>query len=158
MSSLLKTVVAVAGALLLGLLVGFIVGRMGKGDVEAALEKAKRRTADAEEALKREGEECKEGLAAAKTGKHVLLTKESLLRATVELYANNYGLTSQYLAQARSWLRSAQKGLKKSDAAKAADLYEKIGEAQTLAMRLDPTARLRIDLILTELQRLPGAR
>ncbi len=158
MSSLLKTVVAVAGALLLGLLFGFLLGRMGKGDVEAALEKAKRRGAEAEEAMKREGEECREGLALAKTGKQLLLTKEALLRATVELYANNYGLPSQYLAQARSWLRSAQKGLKKTDAAKAADLHDKIGEAQTLAMRLDPTARLRIDQILVELQRLPGAR
>ncbi len=158
MSQTVKWLLVAAGALLLGLLVGFGVGRMGRADAEAALHKAKRRADEAEESSRRESEDCAQRLQDAKTSKQLLLTKEELLRAVLELVSNNYGLTSQHLAQARSWLRSAQRGMKASDQPKAKALFDRIGEAQTLAMRLDPMARVQIEQILVDLQRLPGAR
>lgn len=157
-SSTLKIVIGVGAALVIGFLAGFLAGHSGRSEAEDALQKAKNRAAEAEDSLKREGDECKDRLQANKTSRQLLLAKEELLRAVVEIYGNNYGLTSQHLAQARSWLRSAQKGLKAREGALARDLYDKIGEAQTLAMRLDPNARARIVHILGELQRLPGAR
>jgi hypothetical protein len=158
MSPTLKWAIAAAGALLLGLAGGFGLGRAGKIEAEQALQKAKRRADEAEESGKREAEECNQRLLEARTAKQLLLSKEELLRAVVELTSNNFGLTSQHLAQARSWLRSAQKGIKAGDQPKAKALFDRIGEAQTLAMRLDPMARVQIEQILVDLQRLPGAR
>jgi hypothetical protein len=158
MSSNLKWAILVAGALLAGFVVGYGVGRIGKGETEQQLQKAKRRAEEAEEGNKREVDDCNQRLQGLKAGKQLLLTKEELLRAIVELSSNNFGLTSQHLAQARSWLRSAQKGLKADDQLRAKTLFDRIGEAQTLAMRLDPMARLQIEQILVDLQRLPGAR
>lgn len=154
----MKAVMGAAAALVVGFLIGFLVGRLGKSELEASLQKAKRRTVEAEEALKRDGEDCKQRMASAQTHKHLLLAKEELLRATVELCASNYGLTSQHLAQARSFLRSAHRGLKKEEGAKALVIFDRVGDAQTLAMRLDPMARVQIDQILADIQKLPGAR
>jgi hypothetical protein len=158
MSSLVKAVIAAGAALAVGFLAGFLVGGLGRADAEAAAARAKRVGAEAEENAKRESEECRAQVAVAKSSRNLLQSKESMLRALVELHANNFGLTSQHLAQARSWLRSAQKGLKKADAERVRVLYDRVGDAQTLAMRLDPQARARIDQILAEIQRLPGAR
>ncbi len=158
MSNTWKAVIGAAAALAVGFVVGLVVGRIGKSELEATLQKAKRRVTEAEEALKRDGEDCKQRIAAAQTNKHLLLAKEELLRATVELCSSNYGLTSQHLAQARSFLRSAQRGLRKEDAPKALAIFDRVGDAQTLAMRLDPMARIRIEQILADLQKLPGAR
>ena len=158
MSSTLKWSVLVVGAGLLGFLVGFGLGRIGKGDVEQALQKSKRRVEEVEENSRREGEECRQRLQEAKAGKQLLLTKEELLRSVLELVSSNFGLTSQHLAQARSFLHSAQNGMKPPDQQKARALFDRIGEAQTLAMRLDPMARVQIEQILADLQKLPGAR
>jgi hypothetical protein len=158
MSTTLKALIGVGAALVFGLLGGFLLGRCGKSEAEEALLKTKRRAAEIEETAKREGEECAQRDRVARVGKQLLLTKEELLRAMLELAANNFGLTSQHLGQARSWLRAAEKNLKPVDAKRARELFDKIGEAQTLAMRLDPMSRVYIERILADLQRLPGAR
>ena len=144
--------------MVVGFVVGYILGHFGSRELEEALTKAKQRAADAEETQKRESDECAQRERAAKTSRQLLLTREELLKAVVELSSNNYGLTSQHLAQARSWLRSAEKGLKPADGKRARELYDRIGDAQTLAMRLDPLARNHIERILVEMQRLAGAR
>jgi len=158
MSMSIKAIVTAAGALIVGFLVGFILGRSGKLELEAELLKAKKRSAEAEDIQKRESEECALRDRAARVTKHLLLTKEEILRATVELSASNFGLTSQHLGQSRSWLKAAEKSMKPADAKRVKKLYDDIGDAQTLAMRLDPTARVQVDQILAELQKLPGAR
>ncbi len=158
MSTLVKGVLGGIAALFLGFLIGFGVGRTGRGELEDAASKAKHRATEAEESARRESEECGQRVQDVKVGRQLLLAKEELLRAVIELISSNFGLTSQHLAQSRSWLRSAQKGLKQGDQQKAKAIFDRIGEAQTLAMRLDPMARVQIEQILTELQRLPGAR
>jgi uncharacterized membrane-anchored protein YhcB (DUF1043 family) len=158
MASSLKAVIGVGAALVVGFVVGYILGHFGSRELEEALTKAKQRAADAEETQKRESDECAQRERAAKTSRQLLLTREELLKAVVELSSNNYGLTSQHLAQARSWLKSAEKGLKPADGKRAREIFDRIGDAQTLAMRLDPLARNHIERILVEMQRLPGAR
>jgi hypothetical protein len=157
MSQNIKLALALGGALTVGLVVGLVLGMSGKRQALRELEKVTRRATDAEEAQRREASECSKQVSAAKSGRDVLLAKEHLLRALTELYANNFGLTSQHLAQARTRLKSAEKGLKKSELEKVKDLFDRIGGAQTLAMRLDPMARVQIEQILDELQKLPGA-
>lgn len=158
MSTALKAGLGIAAAVVLGLAIGYGAGHYGKAEVQRALDKAKQRAEDAEENLKRESEQCARRMQEARTAKQLLLSQQELLRATLEIFSNNFGLASQHLAQSRSWLRSAQSGLKAKDLAKARALFDRIGEAQTLAMRLDPVARVQIDQIVAELQKLPGAR
>ena len=107
--------------------------------------------------MEQERQECEQKAHNARISKQLLLTKEELLRAVGELYANNYGLTSQHLAQARKKIKAASKGLSKKHAKIAGELFEKIGAAQTLAMRIDPMARVHIEQILAQLLKLPGA-
>jgi hypothetical protein len=158
MTPTLKVGIALASALLIGLVVGYGLGAAGRGDLEQAAKKAQVNADDAEAALKQLQDQQGKKAKKFKTSKLLLRAKEHLLRAALELYANNYGLTSQHLALARKRLRSAKKGLKKRHAKRASELYDRIGQAQTLAMRLDPTARVHIEQILAALQKIPGAR
>jgi tmRNA-binding protein len=158
MNNTLKVGLGVGGALLLGLVVGYVLGSSGKHELESTAQQEQTRAKEAEASLKELEEDCARRVMRARTAKQLLLTKERLLRAMVELYANNYGLTSQHLGIARKHLKSAIKGLKgKKHVATAQDLYERMGGAQTLAMRLDPMARVHIEQILAQLQKLPGA-
>ena len=162
MNSTLKTAIAVAAALVVGLLVGYVLGSSGKRRLAQAVEHTQKRATEAESALKQQRNDCDRAALAARTAKHVLLTKEQLLRATVELSVNNYGLASQHLGVARGHLRSLtkalSKGKKKHHEQRAHKLFEQIAGAQTLVMRLDPMARVQIEQVLAELQKLPGAR
>jgi len=157
MNNTLKVVIGVAAALVVGLVVGYVLGMSGKRDLTVAVRQEQVRAKEAEGALKQQADQCERKAREARTGRHLLLCKEQLLRATGELYANNYGLTSQHLAGARRQLKSAMKGLKGAQAKEAENLHERIGGAQTLAMRLDPMARIHIEQILAQLQKLPGA-
>jgi hypothetical protein len=157
MSQNVKLAVAIASALVVGLIVGLVLGMSGKRQAQQDLASATRRANDAEEALKRESEEARRQVADAKGGRSLLLAKEHLLRALVELYSSNFGIASQHLARARTQLQSAEKGLRKGDLEKVRDLFDRIGSAHTLAMRLDPMARTQIEEILEHLQKLPGA-
>jgi len=158
MNNTLKVVIGVGAALVVGLLVGYVLGSLGKRVVANTAKQLKIRVQEAEGELKQQGQECERKVKAAKTSKQVLLAKERLLWAMLELYANNYGLTSQHLAGARLHLKSAARGLKGQPAKLADQLHDRVGGAQTLAMRLDPMARVQIKEILDELQQLPGAR
>jgi hypothetical protein len=158
MTTSLKAVIGAGAALVVGFLVGYILGHFGRRDAEEALAKARQRATEAEEALKREGEECGQRERSVRAGKQILLAKEELLRAIVEISSNNFGLTSQHLSQARSYLKSAQKGMKPNDSQRTREIFDRVGDAQTLAMRLDPASRTHIERILIEVQRLPGAR
>jgi hypothetical protein len=158
MNNTLKVIIAVAAALAVGLVVGLVLGMSGKRDAEAKLAAATRRATEAEQALETESKECSSRVTALTTSRKVLQVKESLLRALVEICANNYGLTSQHLGQARTRLRSAQKKMDKAAAAKAQQIFEEIGNAQTLAMRLDPMAKVSVEKVLAKVSRLPGAR
>ena len=88
----------------------------------------------------------------------MLKTKEHLLRAITEIYSNNYGLASQQLGLTRKKIKKATKLLRADAAKKALELYEKITGAQTLTMRLDPMSRVHVEQLLSELQKLPGAK
>jgi len=158
MSPTLKVGIALVVALLIGFVVGFGLGAAGKREFERGQRREKNRAEEAEAALKQQQGQCSQQAKSCKTGKQLISAKEQLLRAALELYANNYGLTSQHLAQARQKLRAASKGLNKRHAAQTLELYERVGQAQTLAMRLDPMARVQIEHILADLQQLPGAR
>jgi hypothetical protein len=158
MNPTLKVAIGIAAALVVGFIVGYGLGASGRSEAEKAQKREKRRADEAEAALKQQVEECTRKSKAARRTKHVLLTKEHLLRAAVEIYDNNYGLASQHLAHARKRLKSASRSLKKRHAKRAHEIYEKIGGAQTLAMRLDPNSRVHIVRILRELSKLPGAR
>jgi hypothetical protein len=159
MNNTLKVGLGVGGALLVGLLVGYVLGSFGKNDLEVTARREQSRAKEAEAALKEREEDCSRRTQKAKASKQLLLTKEHLLRAMVELFSNNYGLTSQNLGIARKHIKSAMKGLKSKTHAKTAqNLYDRMGGAQTLAMRLDPMARVHIEQILADLQKLPGAR
>lgn len=157
MNNTLKVVIGVAAALLLGLVLGYVVGSMGKRDLAGSLKQAQTRAREADAALKDKEAECEQQARAARVAKQLLLTKERVLRATVEMYANNYGLTSQHLGAARKHLKSAIRGMKGSRAKDGEDLFERLGNAQTLAMRLDPMARVHLEQILARLQKMPGA-
>jgi len=158
MNNTLKVVIGVAAALVVGLVVGYVLGSTGKGSLAAEAKREKIRAQEAETALKDREADCERQATAARAAKQVLLTKEHLLRATVEMYANNYGLTSQQLGVARKHLKSSMRGMKDTPLKLAEELFEQIGNAQTLAMRLDPMARVHIEQILAKLQKLPGAR
>lgn len=158
MSNTLKVVIGVAAALLVGLLVGYVVGSSGKRDLQQQVEREKSRGTEAEAALKQQTDECDRKSKAARGSRNLLLAKEQLLRALVELYANNYGLTSQHLGVARSYLRGATAGLSKSHAKTVQDLTSRIEAAQALSLKLDAMARSEVEQILGELQKLPGAR
>lgn len=153
-----KVAIGVGAALLLGFAVGYVLGASGKGKAEDALASARRRANDAEASLKQQTDSCERRLAKSKLARRVVRAKEHMLWAVVELYANNYGRTSQHLARARREIKAAEDGLDSADAKLARALYDKMGAAQTLTMRLDPMARVEIDKILADLQRLPGAR
>ena len=162
MNSTLKMVIGVGAALVVGLLVGYVLGSSGKRQLAQTAQREQKRANEADSALKQQREGCERTALAARTGKHVLLTKEQLLKAMVELSVNNYGLASQHLGVARSHLRSAtralKKGKKKQHEKQAEKLFEQIAGAQTLVMRLDPMARVQIEQVLAELHKLPGAR
>lgn len=158
MSNNLKIVIGAGALFLVGLLVGFVLGSTGKWEAREALKQCKQQATEADNALEEERQECKQETQKAHVSKQLLLTKVELLRAVGELYANNYGLTSQHLARARRSIKSASKGLSKKHTKVTDELFEKIGAAQTLAMRLDPMARVHIEQILAQLQKLPGAR
>jgi hypothetical protein len=154
----LKIVIAVAAALVVGFVIGYALGHARLSDVESSLQLAKKQVGEADKNLQQANETCAQQQQAGRTSRQILLCKGELLQALVELSISNYGLTSQHLAQARSWLKAAEKGLKGGDAKRARELFDKIGDAQTLAMKLDAMARTHIEGILTELQKLPGAR
>jgi Tfp pilus assembly protein PilX len=158
MNNTLKVVIGVAAALVVGLVVGYVLGSVGKRDLASAAKREKSRAQEAETALKDREVECEQKARSARIAKQVLLAKEHLLRATVEMYANNYGLTSQQLGIARNHLKSSMRGMKDAPLKLAQELFEEMGNAQTLAMRLDPMARVHIERILAKLQKLPGAR
>jgi mannitol-specific phosphotransferase system IIBC component len=156
MNQYLRLVVAVASALAVGLVVGLVLGMSGKRQTQHDLDAAVRRAKDAEEALKRDSEECRGKVEEGRRSRELLLAKEHLLRSLVELFASNFGLASQHLGQARNRLKSAEAGLGKRELEKVKSLFDQIGGAQTLAMKLDPMARIQIEQILEELQKLPG--
>lgn len=158
MTPTLKVGIALVSALLIGLVVGYGLGVSGRGDLERAAKKAQVSADDAEASLKQLQDQQDKKAKKYKTSRQLMRAKEHLLWAVWELFDNNYGLTSQHLALARKRLRSAKKGLKKRHAARTSELYDRIGQAQTLAMRLDPTARIHIKEILVALQKIPGAR
>jgi uncharacterized membrane-anchored protein YhcB (DUF1043 family) len=156
MNTTLKLVIGVVAALAVGLLVGYVVGSLGKGEAQQALEKAKKRAKEAEAAYKEESESCAKKLTEARSSKRLLLAKEQILRSIVEHSTSNYGLASKHLAQARRHLKASLDGLSKKQKETVEDLYERIGKAQTLTMRFDPMARVMLEKILRELTKLPG--
>lgn len=158
MNSTLKVAISVGVALVVGFIVGYGLGAAGKSQARTAQQLDQRRAEEAEAALKQQAEDCGRKEQAARQSKGLLLAKEHLLRATLELYANNYGLASQHLAHARKRLKQAIKGMQKQQAARAQELFDKIGGAQTLAMRLDPMSRIHIERIVAQISKLPGAR
>lgn len=158
MSDLLKLIIAGVGALIVGLLAGWGIGGSGKGALEAELAQAKRGKATAATALQEERERCEQQTKTARRARYVMLTKEHLLRALVELHASNFGLASQQMADARSRLRSAGKHFEGKQRQRVDKLFEQLANAQTLVMRLDPMARKQVQDLLADLQALPGAR
>jgi hypothetical protein len=158
MSDLLKLIIAGGGALLLGLLMGWGIGGAGKGELEEAVAQATRQKAAAAAALKEERSACERKEKKARRTRYLLLTKEHLLRALVELYASNYGLASQQMADARARLRKASKYFEAGQRKRVTKIFEQLGSTQTLVMRLDPMARKLVQDLLAELQALPGAR
>ncbi len=158
MTSYFKIGGMVAAALVVGGLVGYLLGASSKGDLEKALSKAKHRAADAAQALERESEQCTARVRKVRTTGLILKVKEQLLKAVLELSASNYGLASQHMARGRGLLKKAKRGLPKKHQGRAQGIFEKIGDAQTLTMRLDPTARIQIEQIINELHKMPGAR
>ncbi len=158
MSDLLKVVIAVGGALVLGLVIGLVVGYSGKGDLAAVAKAAKQRAETTELTLKEERADCQGKVAKAQLGRQLLLTKAALLRALVELQANNYGLASQHLATARSLVVAARKRIAKKHRPRLKQIYEQMASTQTLVMRLDPMARKYLQDLLAALQSIPGAR
>jgi len=158
MSNSLKVIIAVAGALLVGLVVGFVLGTSGKRDAEAALLEARKKNKDCTETLARNTVECSTKLGQEQASKKLLLAKELMMKGLVELYANNYGLTSQYLGQARQRLKSVGKELSKANQKKVQQIFEQVGNAQTLVMKQDPMARVHIEKVLSAINKLPGAK
>jgi uncharacterized membrane-anchored protein YhcB (DUF1043 family) len=158
MNETLKMFIGVASGVIVGFVVGFIVATFGKNELEEALQREKKLLADATHALKEQSELCEQKISAAQAGRRLLLTKEYLLRASLDLYANNYGLAHQNLVLSSRQLTAAIRGLEKKHIARAKKLYDQIGGAQMLTMRLDPMARAHIEQILGEIHKLPGAR
>ena len=158
MTSYVKIGGMVIAALAVGMIAGYILGAQTKGDLAKALTKAQLQASDAVQSLERESQKCTAREQAARTTGQILKAKEQLLRAVLEVSASNFGLASQYMAQARGLLKSLKQGLPKGYQERAQGIFEKIEDAQTLTMRLDPMARKYIEQIINELQKMPGAR
>ena len=149
----LKIALGVAGAVVLGFLVGYFTGSSGASALTAKLGKAEARANAAEQMVKQEAEKLTRQRMRAKRARAMLAAKEHVLRALVQLHANNFGLASQHLAVSREKLRVAKKRMK-GEKAKAVDaLVSRLGSAHATTMRLDPMARVQIEQLVAEMDR-----
>jgi hypothetical protein len=158
MSDWQKAAIGIAGALLVGFVAGFLLGGTGKGDLEQRLAAAKTKAAAIEEESKKESSRCEQQGQKARATRLLLLAKEHLLRAAVDLHANNYGLSGAQLGRARSRLKAAQGQLKPKQRQQVNGLFEDLATVHTLVMRQDPMARTQLENLLGRLQMIPAAR
>lgn len=158
MPSWLKIAAAVAGALLVGSIGGYVLGSLGKANAESRAHRATSRLSSAQQALHEETAELKRVRTKMRGTRRVLLAKTDLLLALVELQSSNFGLASQHLGAARTHLERAKQAMSKGHKKTVEKLLSKISGAHTLTMKLDPMARLNIRRLIRAVGDLPGAR
>lgn len=158
MNRILGLLVPALVGLVVGLGGGYVLGRGGRQELAAELEKVKRNALEAGAACEAERRTCTTRLGEANGTRDLQNGRVQLLKAQLELTDSNFGLSSQHLAGARLALKKAETQIPGEGAAALKGLQAKLEEAQTQAMQLKREARQTIADILSQLERLPYGR
>lgn len=158
MSNWQKMAIGIAAALVVGLVAGYVLGVSGKGALKEAATKASRQAAAAKQVAQQAADETRRIRTENERRLALLRCKEELLRGLVQMHANNFGIASQHLGAAASRLKKVHATAKEAVKKKIDAILAEIGEAHTLAMRLDPMVRVRMERLVELVHGLPGAR
>ena len=158
MSNWLKIAIACGGALLLGLLVGFLLGVSGKGDLETQAQQADKRRKAAELRAKEADERATGVKKRVRRRLALLRAKEQLFRALLQLKASNFGISAQHLSHASTQLKRAARLTGKSKAKLFKGLRDGIAGAHAKTMALDPVAQVQIEALIEQVHGIRGAR
>ncbi|MBW2731100.1 MAG: hypothetical protein JRH20_01835 [Deltaproteobacteria bacterium] len=158
MSNWQKMAIGIASSLVVGLIIGYGFGASGKGALKAAAEKARGVATAAKQATQQATTEVKKVRDAQARHLGLLRCKEELLRGLVQMYANNFGIASQHLGGARARLKRVRADVAPGTKKRIDMILAEISQAHTLAMRLDPMVRVRMERLVELVHGLPGAR
>lgn len=153
-----KMAIGIASALIVGLVVGYVFGVSGKGALEEAAVKARRVAAAAKQAAEQANAQTQKVRGKQKRRVALLRCKEELLRGLVQMHANNFGIASQHLGAAAQRLKKVRAAVKPPTQKRIDGILAEISQAHTLAMRLDPMVRVRMERLVELVHALPGAR
>ena len=158
MSEWQKILIGIAAGLVIGLGAGFWLGARGKGALVTRAETSEKELAAVRLRVAQGQSTSAQAEQRTRLAFALLRAKEQILRAAVQLNANNFGIASQRLGAANVLLRKAHPD---ADAAtkKSIDLInEELSNAHSLSMKLDPTVKVNLERIVDLLQRIPAAR
>lgn len=158
MSNWLKVAIAVGGALLLGLIIGYILGASGKGELETAAQSAKQRQSAAERRAKEADAEVSKKRKAIRRRIALLRGKEQLFRALLQMKSSNFGIAGQHLSHASTQLKKAARLGSASLKEQLKKLRAGLASAHAKTMALDPVAQVQIETLINQVHELPGAR
>ncbi len=158
MSNWLKVAIAVGGALLVGLIIGYILGAAGKGELAVAAQSAKDRQSAAERRAKEAGDEATKARKGVRQRIALLRAKEQLFRALLQMKSSNFGIAGQHLSHASTQLKKAARLGSASLKDKLKRLQTGLGGAHGKTMALDPVAQVQIEILINQVHQLPGAR
>ncbi|MCK5798044.1 MAG: hypothetical protein KAI47_12700 [Deltaproteobacteria bacterium] len=158
MSDWLKVVIAVASALLVGLIAGYIWGVSGKGELEVAAQRARAKMSAAELRARASGAQADTAKKASSRRLALLRGKEELFRALLELKASNFGLAGQHLGYANRQFKKASASSSSTLRGRIEGIRKDLGAAHAKALSLEPVAQVLVESLITEAHQLPGAR
>jgi hypothetical protein len=158
MSNWLKVAIAVGGALLVGLIIGYIIGVSGKGELKTAAQSARDKQSAAERRAKEAGDTADKARKRVRRRVALLRGKEQLFRALLQLKSSNFGIAGQHLSHASTQLKKAARLGSPSLAKRIKRLRAGLASAHAKTMGLDPVAQVQIETLINQVHQLPGAR